>query len=97
MLVGLVIVGAIMWLAVYGVAVLIAAHQVAKPAAGKRLTAAAFAGNAAPYLIALLFNAVMAVRYQTGAAMLVTGTIVSFALTWIVVGVTRRQLHGKDR
>lgn len=97
MLVGLVIVGGIMWLAVYGVAVLIAAHQVAKPAAGNRPAAAVFAGKGAPYLIALLFNAVMAVRYSTGAAMFVAGMAASFALTWIIVAVTRRQLHGKDR
>lgn len=97
MLIGLVIVGGIMWLAVYGVAVLIAAHQNVRPAAGNRLTPAVFAGRASPYLIALLFNAVMAARYSSGAATFVAGTLGSFVLTWIVVAVTRRQLHGKDR
>lgn len=97
MLIGLVIVGVIMWLAVYGVAVLIAAHQVARPASGDRPAAVVFAGKAAPYLIALLFNAVMAFRYPAGIAAFVAGTAASFVLTWIVVAVTRRQLHGKDR
>lgn len=93
--IGLVVIGGIMWLAVYAVAVMIAAHQIETPDGEKRPAAAVFAGKAAPYLIALLFNVVIALRYLASSAMFVLWTAVAFALTWIIVAIARRQLHGK--
>lgn len=82
----LVAVGVAFWIAVYAFAVVVAVHQDARRATLPVLLCRAF-----PYLITLLFNGVIELRYERGLTNFVLSTAMGFALTWVVVAMARRQ------
>lgn len=82
----LVAVGVGFWIAVYAFAVVVAIHQDAR-----RSTLPVLLCRAFPYLITLVFNGVIELRYERGLTNFVLSVAMGFALTWVVVAIARRQ------
>lgn len=86
--IALVLVGVAFWIAVYAFAVVVAVHQYDDT---KRSSLRVLACKASPYLVTLLFNGVIELRYGRGLTNFLLSTAMGFALTWVIVAAARKQ------
>lgn len=92
---GLIVIGLVIWLAVYGFTVLMAAYQYEVTRETPAPALAVLACKAAPFLIAILFNLVISLRYERAPTDLAFSLTLSLLVTWIIVTLARKQLRKK--